>query len=92
MRADVQAMTGEVGALREDIASLKSGEYSPEVLTRVQTRMDQVNTRMDEMGLRLDEISAMPKTMLDYSIEKLGSEAAQTVNGIRGCVPAGGDA
>lgn len=87
MRDDVQTMTAEVSALRGDLASLKSGEYSPEILSRVQTRMDHVEARMDKMGQRLGDLTALPQTMLDQSIEKLGNEAAHAVNDIRGCVP-----
>ncbi|WP_146345104.1 hypothetical protein [Falsiphaeobacter marinintestinus] len=91
MRDDVKMMTAELSALRSDLASLNTGDLSPEIMSRVQTRIDQVGVRMDKMGGRLDEITALPQTMLDQSIRTLGNEAAHTVNDIRGCVPPEGE-
>lgn len=91
MRSDVQDMTDEIRGLRSDLAGLAAGVSDPQLLDRVQTRLSQVDGRVAAMGDRLDALLGLPEQMLDQSIEKLGLQAAHTINNIRGCTPSGDD-
>ncbi len=91
LRADLQTMTREVAALRDDLDRLagQTGEISDRALEAVNARLDQMQGRLDRDGTRMDELAALPgrivqdviETALDTAAERL----SRTVQEIRQC-------
>lgn len=95
LREDVQGMTGEIAALRADLAAIatQTGEAGSATLLAVQRRVDGIDARLTETGARLDDLMREPGLLIDRAIDRTiagaADEFAGAVNGIRGCVPPG---
>lgn len=91
LRADLQTMTREVAALRDDLDRLagQTGNVSDRALKAVNARLDQMQGRLDRDGARMDELAALPGRIVQDVIETaLGTTAdrlARTVRDIRQC-------
>lgn len=94
VREDVQAMTTELKGLRADLAEVKTGAASPEVVARLQTRVESMSNRLDRVEGALTGLADKPEEMISLAVEKMtqgvAEGAAQAINDVRGCTPAGG--
>ncbi|MFV0514865.1 MAG: hypothetical protein ACK5MY_14745 [Jhaorihella sp.] len=91
LREDVQAMTGEVAALRTDLASLSSqgAEAGSATMRAVQNRVAALETQLSQAGARIDALLQAPGALVDQAIDRTmtsaASEFSRAINDIRGC-------
>lgn len=89
LRADLQAMTGELVSIRQDVAQLsaQSSEVQSAALQRIATRLEKVDTRVTDASKSISNLSEVPYRLVDRAIETASDNLAQQAKSIRGCVP-----
>ena len=89
LRADVQAATEELAAVRQDMAKIldQSGELQSATLKRITARLAKLDTSMANARNSISELSETPYRLVDYAIETSADILAQKASYIRGCVP-----
>lgn len=89
LRADLQAMTGELVSIRQDVAQLsaQSSEVQSAALRRIATRLEKVDTRVTDASKSIGNLSEVPYRLVDRAIETAADNLAQQAKSIRGCVP-----
>lgn len=89
LRADLQATTDELTALRQDVAQLlaQSGEVKSATLKRIATRLEKMDNRMVDARDSISDLSEAPYRLVDHAIKTAADSLAQTAMNIRGCVP-----
>ena len=89
LRADLQATTAELAAIRQDVAqiSTQSGELQSATLQRIETRLKMVDTRVNDARGTISDLSQMPYQLVDHAIETASDSVAQKAGYIMGCVP-----
>lgn len=88
LRADLQATTAELAAIRQDVAQiLTSGELQFATLQRIETRLKMVDTRVNDAKGTISDLSQMPYQLVDHAIETASDSVAQKAGYVLGCVP-----
>jgi len=89
LRADLQAATSELVALRQDVAqiSVQSGDLRSATLQRIEARLAQMNGRVDNAQASMKKLSEAPALLMDHAIETAADSLAQKAMDLRGCVP-----
>lgn len=89
LRADLQAATNELSALRQDVAqiSTQSGEVKSATLRRIETRLESMNSQVAGARDSINELATAPARLMDHAIETAADSLADKAMSIRGCVP-----
>ncbi|MBV1896370.1 MAG: hypothetical protein KUG70_07920 [Rhodobacteraceae bacterium] len=88
LKAELQAMTGELVNLRQDVAQVlaRPGEIQSATLQRIETRLEKVDARMSDASKSISNLSQAPYLLVDYAIETASDSIAQKAGYLRGCV------
>jgi uncharacterized protein YoxC len=89
LRADLQATTSELAALRQDVAQLltQSDEIQSATLQRIATRLEKMDSRVAGASKSVSNLSEAPYRLIDHAIETAVDGLGQKAKYIRGCVP-----
>jgi hypothetical protein len=87
LREDVTAMTGEISALRADLAGLgdATGDIRKQGIQSINERLDTVAARMNAYADQVDDLVSDPGQLVDQAVGSAADQLKQGIADLRGC-------
>ncbi|MEX0339988.1 MAG: hypothetical protein AB3N11_13225 [Arenibacterium sp.] len=88
LRGDVQSMTAQVAALREDVAALRQSSDAPQkvAVNDLLDRLDQIDIRVSGTLDRVDHLVSHPGDLVEIAVERAGARIQSMVHQAWACV------